>query len=303
MRKKKIYKITNRRKFIIYRNLIVTIVLGIIIACAITYKLKSNSVISTGTIEEEIVEQKPKDTDIIPGKNITYGGKEFSIPANEVKNMADGQAVYDKKYVFLTFDDGPSPNTEKVLDILKEKEVHGTFFVLGENLNKSDASKNLLQRCILEGNAIANHTYTHDFSKLYPNNVININTFMDEVYRTNTLMKSILGDEFNTNVLRMPGGYNSRQYYKDPNLNAFNALLNEKNIISIDWNALNRDAEGKNFSVDQLLNNAIKTSEGKNHIVILMHDTYGKEKTAQMLPELIDYYKANGYEFKTIESV
>lgn len=85
--------------------------------------------------------------------------------------------------------------------------------------------------------------------------------------------------------------------------NAFNALLNEKNIINIDWTSLNRDAEGKNFSVDQLLSNAIKTSEGKKQIVILMHDTYGKEKTAQMLPALIDYYKSNGYEFKTIESV
>lgn len=214
---------------------------------------------------ETKTEQKPKDTDIIPGKNLTYGGKEFSIPANEVKNIANGHAIDDNKYVLLTFDDGPSPNTEKVLDILKEKEVHGTFFVLGENLEKSDDSKKLLQRCILEGNAIANHTYTHNFNKLYPNNVINISLFMDE--------------------------------------NAFNALLNEKNIINIDWTSLNRDAEGKNFSVDQLLSNAIKTSEGKKQIVILMHDTYGKEKTAQMLPALIDYYKSNGYEFKTIESV
>ena len=100
----------------------------------------------------------------------------------------------------------------------------------------------------------------------------------------------------------MPGGYNSRQYYNDPFLPAFNDNLNKNNIVSIDWNALNGDAEGKNYSTQDMLNYAIKTSENKNQIVILMHDTYGKEKTAQMLPELIDYYKNHGYEFKTIQS-
>lgn len=306
----------NRKKIIIYRNRAIALLLVAAVIYPLTNKVfhfkekvKINTIVSAETVDNKISENKtdeikqtPKDTDIIPGKNLTYGGEKFSIPANEVQNIVNGNVTDDKKYVFLTFDDGPSPNTEKVLDILKEKDVHGTFFVLGENLEKSDNSKKLLQRSIAEGNAIANHTYTHDFKILYPGNSVNIPTFMDEVDKTNELMKSILGNEFDTKVLRMPGGYNSRQYYKDPNLNSLDAVLNEKNMVSIDWNALNGDAEGKNYSVDELLNNAIKSSEGKNHIVILMHDTYGKEKTTQMLPALIDYYKNNGYEFKTIKS-
>lgn len=244
----------------------------------------------------------PKDTDIIPGLNLTYGGEQYSIPASEVHKIVNGTRIDDKKYVFLTFDDGPSPNTEKVLDTLKEKGVHATFFILGENLAKNDTVKALLKRSISEGNAIGNHTYTHDMKILYPGNSVNVDTYMAEYNKTNALMKSVLGDDFDTKLIRMPGGENSREYYHDPNLKAFDATLAADNIVNIDWNVENGDAEGKNYSVDQLYNNAIKESQGKNQIVILMHDTYGKGKTAEMLPRLIDYYKNNGYEFKTIKS-
>ena len=53
-------------------------------------------------------------------------------------------------------------------------------------------------------------------------------------------------------------------------------------------------------NADQLVNEAIKTSEGKEMVVLLMHDTYGKEETAKALPQIIKYYKDNGYEFKTL---
>lgn len=100
----------------------------------------------------------------------------------------------------------------------------------------------------------------------------------------------------------MPGGYLSRKYYNDPNLKEFDRTLNNNGIVSIDWTALNGDAEGKNYSKKELLEYAKKSSQGQKQIVILMHDTYGKEKTVEMLPDLIDYYKSNGYEFKTIMS-
>lgn len=321
----------NRNKITIYRNRIIALLLGGLIIYPLANKLlptskkvKANTVVSaqasdsksSGTAtgmssrknsnktntENSEASNAHKDTDIIPGQNITYGGEKYAISASEVQKIVNGTRIDDKKYVFLTFDDGPSPNTEKVLDILKEKNVHATFFVLGTNLYNNDTAQKLLKRSISEGNAIGNHTYTHNFNTIYPGNSVSVSTFMDEFNKTNTLMKSILGDEFDTKVLRMPGGYNSRQYYKDPNLSSFDSALNSKNIVSIDWNALNGDAEGKNYSADQLLANAIESSKNKNQIVILMHDTYGKEKTVQMLPKLIDYYKQNGYEFKTIKS-
>ena len=76
--------------------------------------------------------------------------------------------------------------------------------------------------------------------------------------------------------------------------------LDENNIASIDWNALSGDAEGGRKSADQLINYAIETAKNKNMVVILMHDTYGKEETVKSLPTIIKYFKDNGYEFKTL---
>ena len=198
--------------------------------------------------------------------------------------------------------DGPSPNTAKVLSILREKNVKATFFILGENLDKNKNLRAVVKQCIEDGNAIGNHTYSHEFDKLYPDNSVNPSAYLEEFNKNNTLLKSILGEDFDTRVTRMPGGYLSRKYYKDPHLKDFDKVLKENNIVNIDWTALNGDAEGINYSKKELLEYAKKSSKGQRQIVILMHDTYGKEKTVEMLPELIDYYKNNGYEFKTIIS-
>ena len=252
--------------------------------------------------DKEEVKKEYKDTDVMVNSNVTYGGSKYGIPADKVQEIVNGNVIDDNKYVFLTFDDGPSPNTAKVLSILREKNVKATFFILGQNLDNNKNLKAVVKQCIEDGNAIGNHTYSHEFSKIYPNNSVNTSAYLEEFNKNNELLKSILGDDFNTRVTRMPGGYLSRKYYNDPNLKEFDRTLNNNGIVSIDWTALNGDAEGKNYSEKELLEYAKKSSQGQKQIVILMHDTYGKEKTVEMLPDLIDYYKSNGYEFKTIMS-
>lgn len=74
----------------------------------------------------------------------------------------------------------------------------------------------------------------------------------------------------------------------------------QEGIGIIDWNALNKDAEGKKKNADELFQEAVKTSQGKDMIVLLMHDTYGKEETAKYTDRIIQYYKDNGYIFKTL---
>ena len=177
-------------------------------------------------MEEATVElPQYKSTDIIPGRNVTFDGKNYAVNVKDVSKMVDGSYEGNEKYVFLTFDDGPSPLTEQVLDILKSENVKGTFFMLGSRLDSGQAPKDSLKRAIEEGNAIANHSYSHNFKKLYPGNITEVNYFMDEFKRTNDIMKDVLGVEFDTNVLRMPGGYNSRVYYKDRNLEELNNNL------------------------------------------------------------------------------
>lgn len=200
-----------------------------------------------------------------------------------------------KKEVFLTFDDGPSTtNTPKVLDTLKANNVHATFFIMGKTL-QMDGAAEILKRTYNEGHAIGNHTYSHDYSSLYPGRILNLNNFVADLDKNLDLMKQTLGKTFRTDIIRCPGGHMSWQQMKPLD----DYLANNK-MYSIDWNALNEDAEGKKKNASELLERAKINSQGKNLVVILMHDTYGKDETAKALDSIIKYYKSEGYEFKII---
>ncbi len=296
---------SNKNNFLkIFLGVLAIIILlwgGIKVVTMIGSNLANKASINKEQEEQEKV-IKPNPDDVMPGMNITYEADKYAVDAKDVQAMANDTYKGEGKYVFLTFDDGPSNSTEKILNILKDKDVHGTFFVLGSSIEKDSKKQEYLKEELKSGNAIANHSYSHDFKKLYPGNKLKIDSFMDEFNKTNDIMKSILGGEFDCKVLRMPGGYGTRKYYKDPSLKEFDDTLQENGIINVDWNALDGDAEGKPYSTEEMLNYVKKTSKGKNHVVILMHDAAGKEKTVEILPQIIDYYKNEGYEFKVIKN-
>lgn len=206
-----------------------------------------------------------------------------------------------KKVVYLTFDDGPSTTvTPEILKILEEEKIKATFFVLGSSIDASKGSKEMLKEIVKDGHAIANHTYTHDYRKLYPGGVINPEYFIKEIKKTEKSIKKVLGDDFETRVVRFPGGYwtwEGRMEVKK--------LLDKEGYVSIDWNALNGDAEGKNYSRADLVENVENTvnalGEEADMLVLLMHDTYGKEDTAETLRESIKFLKDKGFEFRTIK--
>jgi len=252
-------------------------------------------------------EDKSLDTQIEKlTKNLSVGKEEkaYTYDAVAVSSILDYKAEKDgKKIAFLTFDDGPSTTvTPQILDTLKQYNINATFFLLGENIDSNEISKELVKREFNEGHAIGNHTYSHNRGNmLYPNKIINVPVFMEDVEKTDKSLKNVLGQDFNTRILRLPGGYMSRTYYRDPNLLQLNSSLKEKNMISIDWNVLIKDAEGKRNKSAAELVNILKEQVGtKEKIVILMHDTYGKIETANALPQIIEYLKGEGYEFRTI---
>lgn len=310
-------KIMDKKKFV--KSTVVTCgIVGIITVAG--FKVYSNATVrnifyGNNNVTEEPKEEPKEEVKVDPEELLKQEAKakqdkvaENAIKAEEVAAMLNG--TYDEKLkegqesekiVFLTFDDGPSTtNTPLILDTLDKYGVKGTFFMLGNSIDKSEESKNIVKRVYNGGHAIANHSYSHDMRKLYPGNYVNVDTFMREVEQTNETLKGILGKYFNTRVVRMPGGHMTRKFYKDPNLHNLDATLNEKGIVSIDWNALNKDAEGRFKNPNQLLEETIKTSQGKDKVVVLMHDTYGKENTAKALPQIIEHFASNGYKFKTI---
>ncbi|NOW91002.1 peptidoglycan/xylan/chitin deacetylase (PgdA/CDA1 family) [Clostridium beijerinckii] len=214
--------------------------------------------------------------------------------------QAKGQKIEDtdgKKVVYLSFDDGPSEtNTPSILKTLKDENVKATFFVLGKAIDQSEANKNLLKQEVEEGHAIGNHSYSHNYKYLYPNGSVNTNNFMSEINKTNESLKKVLGEDFSTRAIRFPGGHMSWK-----NTGEVDKIMKEKDYHYVDWNALSKDAEGPHKNADQLTEEVKKTVGNKTKVVLLMHDTYGKEETAKALPGIIDYLKSQGYEFRTFK--
>lgn len=213
----------------------------------------------------------------------------------EKGQMPDG--ADGKKVVYLTFDDGPSETvTPKILDVLKDENVKATFFIVGHALDSSDANKNLVKREANEGNAIGNHTYSHDYKYLFPDSTVNIKNFTSDIEKTNQSLKNVLGNDFSTRAIRIPGGHMSWK-----GMQPLDDWFKSNDYHYIDWNALSRDAEGKTKNADELLEQVKETTKGRQKAIILMHDTYGKEETAKALPQMIEYLKTQGYEFRTIK--
>ncbi|KEH97570.1 polysaccharide deacetylase family protein [Clostridium massiliodielmoense] len=226
------------------------------------------------------------------GKKYTYDAKKIS---QRITNR--NYSNYGEKIVFLTFDDGSSPSvTPEVLKVLKEEDVKATFFLIGEVIEQGgDASKKLVKEIFNSGHAIANHSYSHDYNILYPNSKLDIEAFKKDFEKNDCILKSILGENFSTRVLRCPGGYRTWK-----GMSPLNDYLNKNNKISVDWNALSKDAEGKPKKAEELADLAIGSSKGKDIVVLLMHDARGKEETAKALPKVIKYFKDKGYKFKTL---
>ena len=245
------------------------------------------------TIDEEQVQEE------VSYIGTNEEGQKYTYDATKVAQKLDSYDYSNngEKVVFLTFDDGTSKtNTPEVLRILKENNIKATFFLTGSNIeNGGQVARDLVKQEFNEGHAIGNHSYSHDVKKLYPGRVLDMEAFKADFDKNEALLKDILGDNFSTRVIRCPGGYMSWK-----GMQPLDEYLKENNMASIDWNALNGDAEGRKKTADQLIDYAIKTSEGKEMVVILMHDTYKKEETVKALPQIIKYFKDNGYEFKTL---
>lgn len=212
--------------------------------------------------------------------------KDFVKNVNNIYNEEEG------KRVFLTFDDGPSTSvTPHILDTLKKYDIKATFFVLGSRV--SDNS-DLIKREYNEGHYIANHGYSHQYSKIYASS----NNVLKEYNKTEQEIKKALGDEgYSSNLFRFPGGSIGGEYNRVKN--KAKAELQKNQIAYLDWNALTNDAAGANTK-EKIMKNFKKTVSSKNNVVVLMHDAPDKILTYETLEDIIQYLKEKGYSFKNM---
>lgn len=237
--------------------------------------------------EQEKIEKEKKEAERLARiPNLTEEGKE------NIKNVYHSETT---KRAFLTFDDGPSTNTKNILDILAQRNIKATFFVLGMQVEKMPET---VKRIYEEGHYVANHGYSHVYSSIYSSP----EAVLDEFNRCNQVVaNAIQVPEYNSHLFRFPGGYYGGKYAEIKK--QANEILKQNNIAHVDWNALTGDSEKQNPTKEYLMNNLQKTTQGKNSIVILMHDSQAKKVTVETLPEVIDYLQQQGYEFENFYSI
>ena len=201
----------------------------------------------------------------------------------------------DTKRVFLTFDDGPSSNTNQILDILNERGIKATFFVLGSNVEKKPE---VVKRMYDEGHFIANHGYSHVYETIYQSP----QAVLDEYNKCNQLVRDAIGEqEYNSHLFRFPGGLVGGKYADIKN--QANDLLLQNNIVHVDWNALNGDSETTSPTIEYEMQRIQETVGDKQSVVILMHDAQAKKVTVEALPSIVDYLQGQGYEFKNFYEI
>ncbi|WP_054743760.1 polysaccharide deacetylase family protein [Cellulosilyticum ruminicola] len=196
----------------------------------------------------------------------------------------------EEKLVYLTFDDGPTPKiTEEILDILESNNVKATFFIVGKEIKGREA---ILKRIYEEGHGIGLHTYSHDFKKIYTS----CDAFISEMDQNLTIINEVLGTTLDIKAIRFPGGSSGRL------TKAWLETLTAKGYQIYDWNVDLQDGVKGNLSPIELVRNGTKFMDKSSRKIILAHCNTNNQNTCKALPNLIKYYKEQGYTFKIIDA-
>ncbi len=195
-----------------------------------------------------------------------------------------------KKTVYLTFDDGPSKNTEKILDTLKKYNAKATFFVIGDNL--TDEKIGYMKRAIEEGHLIGLHTYSHDYTKIYSS----VTDFLSDYDKLRQVLLETLN--YSPTIFRFPGG--SYCSYGTCIREELISEMSRRGYTYYDWNVSAEDSVGTVTAYSINKNIFPKVYECSSP-VILMHDSASNRLTAELLPDIIEELQANGYSFDTLE--
>lgn len=226
--------------------------------------------------QKEVVDKEPSKQDE-QTKSSEEIGKE-----NQDETSKDATPIAEPptgKIVYLTFDDGPSKLTNDFLDVLEAHDIKATFFMQGINLQKENLQESV-KRATEEGHYVGAHSMTHDYKILY-----NDFQFVPEMRETLALIQDITGTK--PNLVRAP-------YGSAPGLNGEQV---RKQIVENDLKLWDWTIDSQDWSLEknptQIVTN-IKNATTREQEVILLHE---KAQTLAILPEIIEFYKSQGYQF------
>ena len=210
---------------------------------------------------------------------------ELLAPEREVFNVAEGE-----KICYLTFDDGPSTNTVKILDILKQYDAKATFFVIGNSI--CEENRPILERIVAEGHAVGLHANNHVYEKFYASETSYLEDY-EILYKT---LKEEYGIE--TALFRLPGGSACKYLYGKGF--EYVSRMQERGFSCFDWNVTGEDSVGTP-TVASIQKNVFERVFCYNTPIVLLHDSAIADTTVEALPGIMEKVKENGYEFATLE--
>ncbi len=190
------------------------------------------------------------------------------------------------KVIYLTFDDGPGPYTQKLLDILDKYNVKVTFFVT----NQSPNYQSLIAAEAAAGHTVALHTYSHRYNEIYVSEA----AFYADLKKINDIVKAQTGTS--ATIIRFPGGSSnmvSADYCKGI-MTALTGSIGNMGYLYCDWNVSSGDAGGAR-TAEAVAQNVIRGCSSHDVSVVLQHDI--KEFSVDAVEEIIVWGLANGYTF------
>ena len=187
---------------------------------------------------------------------------------------------------FLTFDDGPTLRTEEILDILSQRDIKATFFVVHHD---EPETAERLRRIVEEGHTLGMHSYLHDYSKIYDS----VEDFLGDMYKIFNEIRETTG--YTPTLFRLPGG----------SINVYNATLYQemlsemirRGFVPFDWNLSSEDAISTPQPAYKLVNNVMSNLHNVKRGVVLLHDSFDKVSTVEALPLIIAELDKEGFEF------
>lgn len=201
-----------------------------------------------------------------------------------------GETVSGGKVCCLTFDDGPSANTGRVLDTLARYGVKGTFFVVGsEAAGAPDRQR--MKDIVAGGHTLAMHSWSHDYRKIYGS----VEAFLEEFYRLYQYIHEVTG--VYPSVYRFPGG--SINGYDRGVYQEIIAEMTRRGFVYYDWNASAQDATVHPRPAADIAADCLR-GIGRDLVVVLCHDSAARRTTADALPAIIEGYRRAGYTFSAL---
>jgi len=209
---------------------------------------------------------------------------ESSLPKTEEQKNEElqigilpNEEIFQGRKVYLTFDDGPSENTNKILDILKQYDVKATFFVVGKTDKNSVA---VYKRIVNEGHTLGMHSYSHDYGEIYSS----LENYVLDLKRLEDYLFQVTG--VRPKYVRFPGGSSNKVSKVD--MKELTAYLNDNGYVYYDWNLSSKDADYSYLSSDRIVENCMSQIEDySKEVIILMHDANDKKSTVDALQRMI----------------